>query len=200
MSSWLTKPDNEKPDRPGERGTGSAAIKSASFFEEVFALVPVACGVSRLSDGLILAVNDEWCALVGIPRSQALGSTTTQLGLWRDDEQRSVYLTHRDDASRIHALRASGGMRKMVRIQTRVLRTPDREWLVTSLTEVSEEAAVRTDLQRALEELSSANLALRSRIELHDEIERLAQVGAWTNEAGKNEVTWSEGLYAITGR
>src|SRR5690606_71344 len=112
----------------------------------------------------------------------ALGNTTTQLGLWRDDEQRSTYLTHRDDASRIYVLRAAGGERKMIRMRTRVLRTQAAEWLVTSLTEVSEEAAVRTDLQHALDELSRTNLALRARVELHHEIELLAQVGAWTNE------------------
>src|SRR5690606_22557482 len=134
-------------------------------YEEVFALVPVACAIVRLSDGLILAVNDEWCSLVGISRASALGNTTTQLGLWRDDEQRSTYLAHRDETSRIYVLRAAGGVRKMIRLRTRVLRTQGAELLVTSLTEVSEEAAVRTDLQRALDELSRTNLALRARIE-----------------------------------
>jgi len=199
MSSWPNKLDNEKPVPPGERGSGSPAHSLLSSYEEVFALVPVACGVSRLSDGLILAVNDEWCSLVGIPRAQALGSTSTQLGLWRDDEQRGGYLANRDNTSRIYSLRAAGGVRKKVRIRTRVLRTQDTELLVVSLTEVSEEAAVRADLQHALDELSRTNLALRSRIELHDEIEQLAQVGAWTRAVTHEEVQWSKGLYAITG-
>ncbi|WP_171984701.1 PAS domain-containing protein [Hydrogenophaga sp. A37] len=167
-------------------------------YEEVFDLVPVACSVSRLSDGLILAVNGEWCSLAGIPRASVLGSTFTQLGFWCDDEQQ-IYLAHRDDTKRIFALRAAAGGQKLVRVRNRVLRTQNAELLVSSLTEVSEEAAVRTDLQRTLDELSHANLALRARLELHDEIEQLAQVGAWTNEAGKDELTWSKGLHAITG-
>lgn len=199
MSSWPHKPDNAKPTSPGERGTRTPADCLLSSYEEVFALVPVACGVSRLSDGLILAVNDEWCSLVGIPRAQALGSTSTQLGLWRDEEQRGSYLANRDDTSRIYSLRAAGDQRKKVRIRTRVLRTQDAELLVVSLTEVSEEVAVRADLQQALDELSRTNLALRSRIELHDEIEQLAQVGAWTRPVIHDEVEWSKGLYAITG-
>ena len=199
MSSWPSKPSGEKPASQGEQEPGSIADGLIASYEEVFALVPVACAIVRLSDGLILAVNDEWCSLVSISRASALGNTTTQLGLWRDDEQRSTYLAHRDETSRIYVLRAAGGVRKMIRLRTRVLRTQVAELLVTSLTEVSEEAAVRTDLQRALDELSRTNLALRARIELHHEIELLAQVGAWTNEAGKEQVNWSEGLHAITG-
>lgn len=199
MSSWPPKPSSEKPAAQGATGSGPPENDLSLSYEEVFALVPVACCVARLSDGLIQAVNDEWCSLVGIPRASALGKTTTQLGLWRDDEQRSTYLTDRDDASRIYVLRAADGVRKMIRMRTRVLRMQGAELLVTSLTEVSEEAAVRTDLQHALDELSRTNLALRARIELHHEIELLAQVGAWTNEAGKEQVNWSERLHAITG-
>ncbi len=39
----------------------------------------------------------------------------------------------------------------------------------------------------------------RIRLELHEEIEKLARVGAWTNIDGRDEVVWSEGLRAIAG-
>jgi signal transduction histidine kinase len=39
----------------------------------------------------------------------------------------------------------------------------------------------------------------RVRLELHEEIEKLARVGAWTNIDGRDEVVWSEGLRAIAG-
>ncbi|MBL0918084.1 MAG: PAS-domain containing protein [Hydrogenophaga sp.] len=38
---------------------------------------------------------------------------------------------------------------------------------------------------------------VRVRLELHDEIEKLARVGAWTNIDGQDEVVWSEGLREI---
>lgn len=166
---------------------------------EVFTAIPVACAVSRLSDGMLLAINDEWCALTGLKREEAVGRTSTQLGIWRDEEQRQEFLSNRTDVNRIYTACASVEFKRKVRIRCREVRSDGVDLLIVCLTEATEEAAVRADLSKALEELSSTNLELRARIELHAEIERLAQVGAWTNEAGKSVVTWSDGLYAISG-
>ncbi len=172
MSSRPDKSNNNNepgsPDEAPQAAPGSHGLSAT--YEEVFALVPVACVVSRLSDGLILAVNDEWCALTGIPRAAALGSTSTQLGIWRDTEQRNRFLADRDDLDRIHALRAAGDNKRMVRIRTRVLRAQGTELLVVSLTEASQEAAVRTDLQRTTTGLANASHALQVQLDLLTEI------------------------------
>lgn len=168
-----SRPDNKNKDNATRLSSEDRSYlpgEPPASYEEVFALVPVACVITRLADGLILAVNDEWCALTGITRSVALGSTSTQLGIWRDSEHRSRFLAAREDLNHLYALRAASGDQRMVRIRTRVLRSRDTELLVVSLTQAAEEAAVRTDLQRSLEGLSSANQALRSQLDLLGEI------------------------------
>jgi PAS domain S-box-containing protein len=134
MSSRPDNKNNDNAARPLSEDPSHLHGELPASYEEVFALVPVACVITRLADGLILAVNDEWCALTGIARAVALGSTSTQLGIWRDSEHRSRFLAAREDLNQLYALRAADGDQRMVRIRTRVLRARGTELLVVSLT------------------------------------------------------------------
>ncbi|MGE4071231.1 MAG: EAL domain-containing protein [Lysobacterales bacterium] len=73
----------------------SASAHSSSDLEhltEVFATTETVAVISRLSDGLIVALSPGVEALFGAPRSRMLGRTALELGFWPGAEQRDSML------------------------------------------------------------------------------------------------------------
>ncbi len=53
-------------------------------FQKVFDASPDATLITRASDGLVVEVNQAFLELTGYQRTEAIGQTTTGLGLWHD--------------------------------------------------------------------------------------------------------------------
>lgn len=71
------------------------ATNSSSGLEhltDVFASAETLAVISRLSDGLIVAVSPGVETVFGVPRSRMLGRTALELGLWQGPEQRDSVL------------------------------------------------------------------------------------------------------------
>ncbi len=64
-----------------------------ALFSIAFHKSQVPSSVTRLEDGLVVAVNDAWCALTGYSRAEALGKTTVALGLWGQAGRRESTLS-----------------------------------------------------------------------------------------------------------
>lgn len=60
-----------------------------AIFAKVFNLVPDTLTITRIADGRFVEVNHNWEALTGFTREEALGHTSTELGVWAIPEQRS---------------------------------------------------------------------------------------------------------------
>ncbi len=69
------------------------------LFEAVFNTSPIGISITRAKDGLIVDVNPMACKLYGWAKEEALGKTTTDLGLWLDLS---------DQAAVLEALKAGG--------------------------------------------------------------------------------------------
>lgn len=67
---------------------------SEDRFEKAFRAGPDAISISRLSDGTLLDVNEQWEALFGHRRSDAIGRSTVDLGLWVNASDREGIVTH----------------------------------------------------------------------------------------------------------
>ena len=61
---------------------------SMAKYEAAFTHSPHYKAISRLSDGKLVEVNDAFERITGYTRSEALGKTTIELGLWVDPGQR----------------------------------------------------------------------------------------------------------------
>ncbi|MHB8632223.1 MAG: putative bifunctional diguanylate cyclase/phosphodiesterase, partial [Candidatus Limnocylindria bacterium] len=55
----------------------------ASYFRDT----PVASAITRVGDGRIIEVNDDFCRLFGYERAELIGRTNTELGLWPDGDR-----------------------------------------------------------------------------------------------------------------
>lgn len=62
------------------------------LFEAVFRHSHLGIGITRLSDGRFVEVNDAFLRLFGYRREEVLGRTSLQLGLWVDHAQRTAML------------------------------------------------------------------------------------------------------------
>ena len=67
----------------------SRLLESRERLETVFQTSPDAIILSRLEDGLIVKVNEGFVKLTGFSREEAVGRTTTGLGLWAKPEGRA---------------------------------------------------------------------------------------------------------------
>ena len=56
-----------------------------ALFSAVFQQHPDAVSLTRVSDGLLLEVNDAWLAMTGYQRDEIIGKTTVALGIWGGD-------------------------------------------------------------------------------------------------------------------
>ncbi|MFZ1375391.1 MAG: PAS domain S-box protein [Geothrix sp.] len=74
------------------RARDSQLRASEERFRETFNLSPDPMTLTRLSDGLLVEVNQSWCELTGIPREECLGRSTTELGLWTRPDEREVFV------------------------------------------------------------------------------------------------------------
>ena len=133
----------QRPEPVGELPAASVP------FDLFFAAQPTAMAVSRESDGLLIAVNDAWCALTGIAAAQAIGRTSVALGIWADHSDRNRYLQHVDDASRLHLIRTPQGAERLVQLRTSKVHHLGEAYLLVNGTEV--DAGAIRDVTNALQ-------------------------------------------------
>jgi PAS domain S-box-containing protein len=73
--------------RQAERKTENSLRRFVTVFENS----PDPIVISRLRDGVNLAVNDAWVAASGCPRERAIGRTGAELGLWTEADRAAAF-------------------------------------------------------------------------------------------------------------
>jgi len=63
-------------------------LESHERFQNIYQTTPDAMGITRVSDGLYIDINEGFVRMVGYPREQVLGRTSNALGIWARPEQR----------------------------------------------------------------------------------------------------------------
>jgi len=76
----------------------TALRESDERFRMAFKVSPDAVNITRIPDGCYLEVSDGFVRTTGWTREEAIGKTSTELGLWADseDRQRIIQLLQRD--------------------------------------------------------------------------------------------------------
>ena len=70
------------------RRTPGAPTCAESLLTQLFRASPSALRLTKLESGVVLDANDSFCALTGYERSELLGRTVVELGLWLDATER----------------------------------------------------------------------------------------------------------------
>jgi PAS domain S-box-containing protein len=76
-----------------QKQTQEALRHSEEKFSTAFQSSPDGLVLARISDGVLVEVNEVFVRISGYSREQALGRTTVELGLWADPADRGKYLS-----------------------------------------------------------------------------------------------------------
>lgn len=73
-----------------ERKKSEQALRqSEERFATAFNSSPAAIAIAGIEDGVLLDVNEHWCEVTGYERSEVIGKSAINLGLWKSLKQRT---------------------------------------------------------------------------------------------------------------
>ena len=105
---------------------------SERLFSAAFNEGPEAISLTRLSDGLIVDVNQEWLRLTGFSRAEVIGRTVVELGQWADQASRDAAMAPLITTGRLHdheaMLGLKDGSQRMVRFNGSVIDVDGVSW------------------------------------------------------------------------
>jgi diguanylate cyclase (GGDEF)-like protein/PAS domain S-box-containing protein len=173
------------------------------MFIAAFDESPEAIGLSRLDDGLIVDVNQEWLALTGYKREEVIGHTVVEIGHWPDKASRDAVMGELRVAGRLRDREAIVYMpskgKRLARFNGTVLDVGGEKHILMYVKDVTNERMAEEALRSGEEMLKRLNDQLNQQVGLHELTERLALVGYWMASPDGKTITWSKGLREIAG-
>jgi PAS domain S-box-containing protein len=144
--------------------------KSEERFSKAFHNSPFAVTITRLEDGKILEVNKAFTRMFGFTPEEALGRSTTELHLWRNESDR---LRFRDELVRSSIVQAyesnlldRDGKPVLVRFYSELLEIQGEQCLLSTLEDLTSQRATELELRKSRDILeaviSSSPLAIYS--------------------------------------
>lgn len=169
--------------------TEAALRKSEERFEKAFHATPDAIIISRMSDGLIIEVNEGWRKLFGHDPGEVIGQTSIQLGIYVNPEDRKELIARLEKRGSLHNFelqirRKSGEIRQASMSVERM--------------EVNGVSCLLT-VMRDITERKQAEQALRENEWRLNRAEEIAHLGSWELDLSNNRLTWSDEVYRIFG-
>jgi PAS domain S-box-containing protein len=76
--------------------------RSQQHFQALFNWTPSAVGISTLTEGRFIDVNEGFSRLTGYTREEVIGRTTLELGLWVDPSERAIVLREMQEQGYLH--------------------------------------------------------------------------------------------------
>jgi len=144
-----------------------ALQESEERFARAFNASPIPMIISTVEEGRYLAVNDQWCQMMGYRRDELLGSTAGELSVWAEPAERELLLSRylakgsfRDEL--IH-LRTKAGDIRDVRCSTEILSHNDDMVVFSMFYDL-------TDRQRTEDALRESEKKFRTIFETFEDI------------------------------
>ena len=162
--------------------------QSEERFSKVFHASPVSITITRLSDGLILDVNESLLRMLGYHREEVIGHTSAELNVWDNpDERKKVVQLLREKGS-IHdieiSFRTKLGEIRQAFTSLELLVLGGEPCLLSLAHDI-------TDRKRAEE-------ALHEKEQILSESQRIAHIGSWLYDI-TGQILWSDETYNIYG-
>ena len=143
-----------------EREKAQQALKaSESLFRDVFRTIPEAIVISRLSDGLILDVNEGFAALTGYGQPDVVGNIVEDLHLWRHPGGRKKFIEALDKTGAVRNLATRfvtrGGSVKSVLLSSKIITLNDEPHILTVTRDITEIREAEARLKKSEEKFRS---------------------------------------------
>ena len=175
----------------------------ASLLHAIFIRSPEAMALSRVRDGVLVDVNQQWELLTGYSRAEAVGRTSLELGHWVDLEQRSALMHALRERGRFAdqdvTLRMRDGQPRLVRLNAGVVSENGEDYVLVLLRDVTDERLAQEGLRAGERTLVQTNEKLSRQIKIYEMTESVAKVGYWVMYPGESVVHISRG-YADIGK
>lgn len=179
----------QKTSDAAQRALDEQRRVSEARFATVFNASPLAMGISRMTDGRYVDVNDAFLELFGLRREETLGGTSLELGLWPQPEQRAALVKKIRQSGAVSgfeaAFRRRTGEIGSLLISARSINLGEEQLLIALLMD-------RTRQIEAEKALQEANLLL-------NRSQRIAHLGSWVWHLASGGVLWSDEQYRIFG-
>jgi PAS domain S-box-containing protein len=149
----------------------TALRQSEGRFSKAFRASPGGILLAALADGRIIDINDVGTAALGCSREEAIGRTTVELGLWRDDAERAE-VVDRLQQSGGHELRREtsvtwgSGKTRYLDVRYELIELADERCFLVMCNDV-------TEYKQALASLESEQAALQKLVDLQEHDRRL---------------------------
>ncbi len=177
--------------------------RTEQMFTAAFDESPEAIGLSRLDDGLIVDVNQEWLALTGYKREEVIGHTVVEIGHWPDKASRDTVICELRVTGRLRDREAIVHMpskgKRLARFNGTVIDVGGEKHILMYVKDVTNERMAEEALRAGELALEQANERLNAQLELYDLTESLAKVGHWTASLDSRTITFSKGLRRLAG-
>jgi diguanylate cyclase (GGDEF)-like protein/PAS domain S-box-containing protein len=154
----------------------------------VYQMLPDAAAITTVDDGLCIDVNPAFTRIFGVGREQALGRTTTGLGVWASAEERermTELLRRQGYVEKMPATLLSGTRTITGLFSARKMRVGERDCLISIFQDTSE-------TQRTHDQLAAAHGLLL-------QAGHMAGLGVWEHGRGIGLVYWSDACFDIHG-
>jgi PAS domain S-box-containing protein len=122
-------------------------------FSAAFRLTPNFMSISRLSDGRYVEVNEAFERLMGYKRSEVLGKTSAELGIWVDPREReklaAELLAHNSVSNRFIRVKARDGRIMEALVNAAVFESRGERFMIGVLSDVTAQREAERVLQES---------------------------------------------------
>lgn len=167
----------------------SALRQMEEKFSKAFHFSPVGISISRLTDGLIIDVNDAILKIFGYSRLEMLGQKVTDLNLYANNAERHN-LVNMLINQKVVINQEIKGRRKTGEIITLLLsmetiKIGDEDCILTSIMDITERKIMEDALR-----ISETNL---------NHAQAISHTGSWHQDIPNDTLTWSDETFRIFG-
>lgn len=173
-----------------ERKKAEEALrKSEERFAKAFRSSPDAMVISRLSDGLIMEVNEGWSTIFGHQPAEVIGHATIELGLYVNPENRKEIVSRVQQTGAVRdfevQMRCKSGKIRQISISAERIEINGVAYLLAILRDITEQKQAEQALRVSEERLKRA--------------QEIAHLGSWELDLIGNNLIWSDEVYRIFG-